>query len=308
MTQIKNRLRRTTTTTTITSSLLLVAGIAIAMTFTIPAAFLPAASAQMPDTTTTTTPTDGTNGNNTTAATSTATTTADEAGRRLTVLGTLGISLVRDVEVTSTGIDKQQREVTVTLSSSVPLDASTPAVTVAAFRGQIDLVGLLQQHMMMMPSSPGMAMGTAPTTTATTTPHGAMGPMMMTSPSSTTTAAVDGMQGNYSSSSSSGMGMFDIKSFIDALQIGSTTMPEGWTSEEPITIPVIDNVSNNVTAMGDDLATPSLSSSGSLTATTGGDTDIILVLVLPNTTAETQEAPQTIDNETDDETFNLPLE
>jgi len=294
-------------TTTITPSLLLVAGIAIAMTFSIPAAFLPAASAQMPDTTTTTTTTNGaTNGNNTTAATSTATTT-DEAGRRLTVLGTLGISLVRDVEVTSTGIDKQQREVKVTLSSSVPLDASTPAVTVAAFRGQIDLVGLLQQHMMMMHGR-GMAMGTAPTTT-TTTPHGAMGPMMMTSPSSTTTAAVDGMQGNYSSSSSSsGMGMFDIKSFIDALQIGSTTMPEGWTSEEPITIPVIDNVSNNVTAMGDDLATPSLSSSGSLTATTGGDTDIILVLVLPNTTAETQEAPQTIDNETDDETFNLPLE
>jgi len=248
---------------------LLVAVIAIALAFTIPV-LLPAASAQILDTTTTTT--NGANGNTTSTAT-----TTDQDGRRLSVLGALGISLVRDVEVTSTGIDKQQREVTVMLSSDTLSTVSTPAVTVAAFQGQLDLIGLLQQHMML--HGAGMTMGT----TTTATQQGAMGSMIM-SPSSTTA----GMQGNYSRG---GMGMFDIESFIDTLQIGSTTMPAGWTPDEPITIPVIDNVSNATTA-----------TIPSSTATTGGDTEILLVLVLPNTSAETQGALTT------DETLIPPVE
>lgn len=220
---------------------------------------VPVASAQMQD------PFDpsitpGTN--NTGTATSLAAT--DEDGRRLTMLGVLGVSLVRGVEVTSGGIDGQS-EVTVTLSSNLTGDAN-PALTLAAFRGQIDLVSILQQHM----ATPGAHMPMSGTTASSFAPEGSMGSMM-----GTTTA---GMPGSY------GGETFDIESFIDQLQIGSTTLDEGWTSDEQITIPVVEDAGNNVT--------------GSNFAAASGDTEIVVVIVLPNTTAEQEtgaQEEQTID-------------
>src|SRR5918911_3712217 len=79
----------------------------------------------------------------------TANTSIDE-GRRLTLLGALGVSLVRDVQVTGTVLDNQHNQVTVTMTSSstnatgTNTNATAPAVTAVAIRGQLDVINILQ--------------------------------------------------------------------------------------------------------------------------------------------------------------------
>ena len=72
-------------------------------------------------------------------------------------------------------------------------------------------------------------------------------------------------QASEHSTNSSGASMFDIKSFIDKLQIGCAKVLQGWTSPQQITIPIIAGVSN------------------ATTVSAAGDTEIVLVLIVPYT-------------------------
>lgn len=184
--------------------------------------------------------------------------------RRLSIMGALGISLIEDVKVTAVALNEDGTEVTITVSradnattafdTDNQTDTATPGITVAAFRTQLDLVGLLQAH--MMGSDPGMPMYSDP---------GAMQDYMMQ---------------NQSHMASKGMPMFDIVSFIESLEIGSNIEEEGWTSPAELVVPVISGEGENGT--------------GIMTGQTdNSDTEVVVVLVIPYT-GETEPAGQTV--------------
>ena len=187
----------------------------------------------------------------------TANTSIDE-GRRLTLLGALGVSLVRGVQVTGTVLDNQHNQVTVTMTSSstnatgTNTNATAPAVTAVAIRGQLDVINILQHRMMAMHGAGMMMEGSS----AAAVPQGTM---------------TDSLGGVHSTNSS-GASMFDVKSFIDKLQIGSAIVLQGWTSPQQITVPIVAGVSN----------TTSMSAAG--------DTEIVLVLIVPYTQVQGAQA------------------
>jgi hypothetical protein len=196
----------------------------------------------------------------------------DIESRRLSILGALGFSLVDNVKVTAIALNENATEVTVTLSNTdnatapsaispnvsnetnssttTGTTATTPGVTVAAFKTKLDLMGLLQAHMMMGKSQSEMPpMTDSQGNMMTMQNHGQMGTM-----------------------SGSGMSMFDIMSFIEKLEIGSNIKNEGWTSPSEITVPVINGSAENGT------------SSIMTTATSGtSDTDVVVIVVIPYT-------------------------
>lgn len=193
---------------------------------------------------------------------------SQEGGSRLTLLGAVGVSLVKGVQVTGAMLDKQSNQVTVTLMSSPSANATTnttaPAVTAMAIRTQSDLTGLLQSMMTGMQSNQ-MAMGTTKAMQ-----QGAMGNTMgtMITPG-----------GSMLSTNATSTSMLNIKSFIDRLQIGSAITQRGWSSPHQITIPIIDG-SNNTNIVGGNIGMmmgPAASSSSV------SDTNIVIVLVVPYT-------------------------
>lgn len=217
---------------------------------------LPAASAQLANTTT------GPNGANSVATMQ----QSQEGGRRLTLLGAIGVSLVKDVKVTGAVLNDQSNRVTVTISSTSSdnstASTTTPAVTAVAIKTQLDLTGLLGHSMMMGMQSNQMTSGTSGAMA-----QGAMGSMMGTMGTS---------GGSMLNSNASGMQMIDIKSFINNLQIGSAVAQKDWSSPHPITIPIVEG--SNSTSM--------MSSSSAMMASTTpstNDTDIVIVLIVPYT-------------------------
>jgi hypothetical protein len=215
------------------------------------------------------TPNNGTDDN--LGQTTTPASVSDIESRRLSILGALGVSLVDNVKVIAIALNENATEVTVTLSntdnatapsaispnvsnetnsSTTETTATTPGVTVAAFKTKLDLMSLLQAHMMMGKSKSEMPpMTDSQGNMMTMQNHGQMGTM-----------------------SGSGMPMFDIMSFIEKLEIGSNIKNEGWTSPAEITIPVINGSAENGT------------SSIMTTATSGtSDTDVVVVVVIPYT-------------------------
>lgn len=86
----------------------------------------------------------------------------------LSILGALGASVVEGVKVTGVALNEDGSEVTVTLSSAdnsttnATTATTTPAVTVAAFKTQLDLAGLLQGQMMVMHQGQGTMPHTMP--------------------------------------------------------------------------------------------------------------------------------------------------
>jgi hypothetical protein len=222
-------------------------GMIMALVLALAAIATPMAAAQ------TTEEEDGVEGNQTT----TAFFPEDDQSRRLSILGALGASVVEGVKVTGVALNEDGSEVTVTLSSAdnstTNATTTTPAVTVAAFKTQLDLAGLLQGQMMMH-----QGQGTMPHTM----PGGgeAQGQMMMQ---------------NYSamnSSNSSGMPMFDTKSFLENLEVGSNIEQEGWESPAELIVPVISG--NNTT-------TNATTANNMTTPTT--DTEVVIVAVIPFT-------------------------
>ncbi len=175
-------------------------------------------------------------------------------GRRLSILGALGISLVEGVKVTGIVLnDEDTNKVTVTVARTHDNTGTTPSVTVAAFKTQLDLISLLEKHHMMMEKGQ-MEIAPHMGTNEEATPYGTMA---MTTPES------DSMTHE--------KGMHDIKSFIESLEIGSNIEKKGWNSPAEITVPVIDDGSANDTVIN-----------GTSSAAVS-DTDIVLVLVIPFT-------------------------
>ncbi len=189
--------------------------------------------------------------------------------RRLSILGALGISLIEEVKVTAISLDEDATEITVTLSRAENTTTDTlfngdnetdttattsPAVTVAAFRTQIDLASLIQAHMgrgheMSMYSGQGFG-------------HGDMMMQNQNPPS---------MMGR---SSSGDMPMFDIISFIERLEIGSNIEEEGWTSPIELTIPIISSEEGTSVTPG---TTATIGPNGN------SDTEVVVVVVIPYT-------------------------
>lgn len=214
------------------------------------------------------TPQDNSTDDNLGQTTTPASVTDIESGR-LSILGALGVSLVENVKVTAIALNENATEVTVTLSnkgnatapsiispnvsnetnSTAGTTATTPGVTVAAFKTKLDLTSLLQAHMMMGKSQSEM-------------------PPMTDSQGSMMTMQNHGQMGTMSGS---GMPMFDIMSLIEKLEIGSNIENKGWTSPAEITVPVINGSAENDTS--------------NITTTTSGtpDTDVIVVVVIPYT-------------------------
>lgn len=106
------------------------------------------------------------------------------------------------------------------------------------------------------------------------------------------------MMQNYSamnSSNSSGMPMFDIKSFLENLEVGSNIEQEGWESPAELTVPVISG--NNTTT--------NATTANNMTAPTT-DTEVVIVAVIPFTgetglaeaSASTEEEGQAQTNDT----------
>lgn len=192
-----------------------------------------------------------------------------DASRRLSILGALGISLIEDVKVTSISLNEDATAITVTLSRADNMTtgallnatneidttiATSPAVTVAAFRTQLDLVNLIQAHMgkgheMPMYSNHGFGQGN----------------MMMQDQNPGGMTERDG-RGE--------MSMFDLMSFIEHLEIGSNIEEEGWTSPIEVTIPIISG-EEGMGATSDNTATAGPSGNS--------DTEVVVVVVIPYT-------------------------
>lgn len=191
--------------------------------------------------------------------------------RRLSVLGALGISLIEDVKVTAVALNEDGTEVTITVSradnattaldTDNQTDTATPGITVAAFRTQLDLAGLLQAH--MMGRDHGMSMYSD---------QGSMQDHMMMQ-----------MQNQSHMAAGKGMPMFDIVSFIENLEIGSSIEEEGWTSPTELVVPVIGGEEGEENGTG--IMTGQSGSSS--------DTEVVVVLVIPYT-GETEPAGQTV--------------
>lgn len=194
----------------------------------------------------------------------TETSAAGESGSRLSLMGALGISLVEGVHVTGVRVNEQQDQVSVTMSAgggggTNATDGSTPAVTVAAFKGSMDIMSMLMMHnqnpdkIMMMTSSDE-------TSAAQAKGGERMG-------SDTTTSAT--------SSGASGMHRAKIAEFIENLHIGSDVVQEGWDSPEQATIGLVAGSMDSEGGEG-----PS--------AAGGPEAVLLMVVVMPYTGSETE--------------------